>query len=276
MEAVSRRYPDRDDYDDLSSFAPIEAHPHPEGPVGQPPRQGSWHAAVVEVREEPKVRFRVSWILNWLLLAGALFALILGAMAQSSAGAPDETLGLWYLGIAVLVVAAMLRLLAQLGNGTLAPAHVAELAHARGLQKALPVRVRILVDGKAVGEDDGLVRFEHGLLSFHGLQCDFVLGSQDIRLVSSCGQLGDFLADAERSPRISLNHPGAKLEVCFQPWSRLTPEDPRDCVYRFAHELRRFLHAWRPGAGERVWPPVVPKPEASCNGVTLHLRPTGA
>lgn len=276
MEAVSRRYPERDDYDDLSSFAPVEAHPHPEGPAGEPPKPGSWHPPAVEVVPQPRVRFRVSWILSWIVLAGGLFGLILGAMAQSSDGTPDDSLGLWYLGIAVLTVVVMLRLLAQLGTGTVAPPHLATLAHERTLLKALPVKVRIFADGEELGEDEGLVRFEHGVLSFVGVCCDFAVGSQDIRLVSSCGQSADFATGLERSPRIALRHPDARVEVCFQPWSRLTPEDPRDCAYRFAHDFRRFVHAWRPGAGARRWPPLEPKPDLHRRGAELRLGAGGA
>ncbi|MFN3683170.1 MAG: hypothetical protein ACK41F_04455 [Fimbriimonadaceae bacterium] len=276
MEAVSKRYPEREDYDDLSSFAPVEVHPHPEGSAGEPPKPGGWHPPAVAVVPQTRVRYRVSWLLSWIVLAGGLFGLILGAMAQSSAGVADDRLGLWYLGIAVLTVVVMLRLLSQLGNGTLAPPHVAALAQERGMLKALPTKVRIIADGKEIGEDEGLVRFEHGVLAFVGVCCEFAIGSQDIRLVSSCGQSVDFPIGLERSPRIALRHPERQLEVCFRPWSRLTPDDPRDCSYRFAHEFRRFVHAWRPGAGERRWPPTEPKPLDQPGGAELQLGASGA
>ncbi|MCX7800567.1 MAG: hypothetical protein N2109_09520 [Fimbriimonadales bacterium] len=260
MEAVSRRYGNEAEYDDLSSFARVELHPHLEAAQLEPPKPGYWRCPPPPSEERRSIRPTVSWILGWIIVAGALFALVLGAMAQASQGASSDQLGPWYLAIALLAIGSMLGLLAHVGGGSVAPDSVARLASERGLERGLPVRVSIRADGSEVGSDDGIARFEHGLLRFVGLSTEFAIGTQDIRFVSSCASVQPPFVSMESSPRIALRHPEKLVELCFHPWSRLTRDDQRDCVYRFAHELRRFLHAWRPGSGERRWPPLEPQP----------------
>lgn len=258
MEAVSRHYGNEAEYDDLSSFARVELHLHSESTCQELPKPGLWSSSPELPPEQRSLRPMVAWLLGWLIAAGALFALVLGAMAQAAQGASSDQLGVWYFGIAVLAIGSMLGLLAHVGNGPVAPEKLAQMARERNLEKGLPVRVTIRVDGREVGTDDGVAKFEHGLLRFVGLSTEFAIGAQDIRFASSCGSSQTPFISMEASPRIALRHPEKSVELCFHPWARLTREDPRDCVYRFAHELRRFLHAWRPGSGERRWPPVEP------------------
>jgi len=259
MRAVVWNRDYEEDYDDLSSMAPSARHPREPLPEPPLPESSKWRHAARPSSKTKKV------LTAELCIAAGFVSLLLLAILAANNPTPYRI----DYAIACLLLATMTLALGYWGvrlwsEGTVASQEVRWLALDVGVENSYPVRVCIFQDRVLTGVDEGIVYFRKDALHFHGLRCDFVIGAQNLRFdphmmhtphgYEECGYIRSVL---------SLRHPTKNIEVAFDPYSKLSKYDHRDCIYRFRKELRLFLHNWRVSHEKSVYPPLETVSEAA-------------
>jgi hypothetical protein len=166
--------------------------------------------------------------------------------------------------LAVASIAFMLAAIKLWSQGTMATQEIRWLARDVGFDDAYPLRITIRQDGHVTGIDDGIAYFAKDTLCFHGLQCDFSIGAQDLRYGPHMIHTPHGSVESGYViPAITLRHPERSISIFFEPYTRMCKKDERDCAYRFRRDLRLFLHNWRPSHEPSLYPPLENHPNVA-------------
>jgi hypothetical protein len=261
MRAIVWEKPWEDDYDDLSSFEPgvkSMRRPLPEPPL---PLSAEWSSTQsANLRAAGRLN-RTRWLLGIGLLLAATVALGASLIWLEKIEAFGGTSQIAWTVAALLayglIVVGVCR---QLATG-LAPSTLTGLALSVGRRDVYPVRVKIIQNGVATGEDDGVVWFFKDALHFKGLETSFVLGAQNLRFDPHAIGVGHgALQHGWVAPTLALRHPVRAVFVRFSPFGRMDKADRGECGYRFRHNLRMFLSHWRESHVPSVYPPLTTQP----------------
>lgn len=131
-----------------------------------------------------------------------------------------------------------------------------------GIQE-FPVEILVLLDGRVLGTDRGLVWFEDGLLNFNGRATSFALAAPDVvprKWITTQDPYQNLSGDALR---LSIDGPVAVLRVRPLLGSR----------WRFKAKLRRFLKENASTPKARQWPPLTEYGAESVPAPTLAESP---
>jgi hypothetical protein len=169
-----------------------------------------------------------------------------------------------YLILSLATVAFIYTAIKSWSEGTIASQEIRWLSRDVGVDDAYPLRITIRQDGHVTGIDDGIAYFAKDTLYFHGLQCDFTVGAQDLRYDPHIIHTPHGLV--ERGfviPAITLRHPERSISISFEPYTRMCKKDERDCAYRFRRDLRLLLHNWRASHEPSLYPPLEHHPNVA-------------
>lgn len=257
MRAVVWNRDYEDDYDDLSSLAPAARQPREPLPEPALPKSSAWRHA-----PRPQTTGRKIWTAEACIAASAVSLALLSVLALNNPSPYriDYAIG-------CVLLAGITLALGYFGvkfwsEGTTANQEIRWLALDVGVEGSYPVRMRIYQDHALTGIDEGVVYFRNDAIHFHGLRCDFVVGAQDLRFETHSSHTAHgFTERGFVYPGLALRHPEREIDLWFEPYSKLSKHDHRDCNYRFRRDLRQFLHNWRPSHEKSLYPPLELEPD---------------